>query len=70
MDMAMVDVAHDLMHDIERVDAEQGPEAKARRERMQAAVMLQVGFSEDEVVAKLGYLPEPFPARVRPSGHA
>ncbi len=59
-----VDIAVDLMHDIREVDASQDPVLIARRNRVTAAVMREVGFSDHEIVAKLGYFPEPFGGEV------
>jgi hypothetical protein len=56
----MVDIAVDLLHDIEEVDASRDPRLIARRNRVTASVMRDIGFSNEEIVDKLGYLPEPF----------
>ncbi len=56
----MVDIAAALMMLIAEVDANESAEAKSIRERVTASTMRRVGYSDDEIVSELGYLPEPF----------
>lgn len=56
----MLDVAEDILHDVEAADADLTPSRVARRNRVTAAVMRDLGFSDDEIIQKLGSLPEPF----------
>lgn len=57
----VLDVSEDLLHDIERADANLTPTRVESRNRVTAAVMREVGFSDDEIFQKLGCLPLPFP---------
>ena len=56
----MIDIAEDLMHDIERADADLTPSRVETRNRITASTMRRCGFSDEEIVEKLGYMPEPF----------
>ena len=56
----IVDVSEDLLHAIERADADLNPTRVETRRHVTAPVMREVGFSDDEIIQKLGCLPEPF----------
>lgn len=49
--------AEDLLHDIERHDAERTRVGWSRSDRGSAAVMRRIGLSDDEIVERLGYNP-------------
>lgn len=66
--LGMVGVAADLMHDIREIDASRNVKTLERRDSVTATVMREVGFSDQDIVAKLGYLPRPLDTPVRRRG--
>lgn len=61
-----IDIAEDLLHEIEKQDAERRPGEETIEDRALASRMRKKGCSEEEVVARFGYSPTPIPPRVRP----
>lgn len=61
-----IDIAEDLLHDIEKHDAEVCPGEETIEDRALASRMRKQGCSEEEIFARFGYSPTPIPPRVRP----
>jgi hypothetical protein len=60
-----IDISADLLHDIERKDADVRTGTETMEVRAIATMLRRNGYSEPEIVAKFGYSPEPLPPRVR-----
>jgi hypothetical protein len=64
----MIDGAEDVLNDIARIDAQRRRGVAFPTDRSTASVMRRAGFSDEEIIGRLGYLPESYGQPVTESG--